>query len=543
MTANDSSSSDTNHLFELDLLASGRLPALPSAFLRGEHLDLLTPLRFLAPGDSPTGTAAGDRTAIAHALTAANQGYGHPRAKELGDLLADATTRVIATGQQPGLYGGPLLGLTKMIAALRHARRLQQQGIPAVAVFWVATEDHDWAEIAQTTFLGRQGVETFDLGPDPRPLASVGSRALGEELDAVGQQIEEFLGSPLNGQRFATIRNIYKSAGRFGEAFCRSFIELLGAEAPLFLDSMQPEVKQLQIPFLRRLVEAREELDTAYAEADEEVLARDFELQVNPQPGVSPLFLEHQGERRRIAWLSANTFGLRGLDGFEAPVDELLDIIEQTPTRVSPGVLARPAIQDALLGTSLQVMGPAELTYMTQARASYRILGIEAPQTSLRPQALILEPKQVSYLEELGVSVAELLDESIETLVAARLGEDVVGPIRQQIEALMTSLHGSIINLDATLEKPWRKTRDQMLRGLDMLKGKADAAVARKNDVWSKRLQQILLSVLPAGHLQERELSVAYFYARYERDVAAAMLEDLDLDPRQLNVIRLGAPS
>ena len=151
--ANDSSSSATGRLDAnlshsaatgIDLLASGRLSPIPTALLENRDRDLLSPLRFLPPGELPVGEPPppetfADRGALAAALGRTAQEYGHPRAAELAERLADPRTRVVITGQQPGLYGGPLLSLTKMAAAVRFAETLEEQGTPAVAIFWVAT--------------------------------------------------------------------------------------------------------------------------------------------------------------------------------------------------------------------------------------------------------------------------------------------------------------------------------------------------------------------------------------------------------------------
>ena len=111
------------------------------------------------------GTAPGRRE-LAEALRQANDQYGHPEARELAARLADPSTRVVITGQQPGLFGGPLYTLSKAVAAQLWAERLEAAGEPAIALFWMATEDHDFRESSRATFFTTEGVKTFDLGED-----------------------------------------------------------------------------------------------------------------------------------------------------------------------------------------------------------------------------------------------------------------------------------------------------------------------------------------------------------------------------------------
>ena len=275
-------------------------------------------------------------------------------------------------------------------------------------------------------------------------------------------------------------------------------VSILGQRAPLMLDSMLPEVKHLQRPILTRLVERRADLETAQAAADAEIERRGYPLQVKPQPGLSPLFMLHGQARRRIAWADGG-YTLRGTTDAPRPLDQLQQILAENPAVVSPGVLARPAVQDALLGTTLQIMGPAELSYMAQVAPVYPLLGIEPPWTTLRPQVLVLEERQAGYLEENSISLAEFLDMELDHLVSEKLGDDLIGPARQQIEAILSSLHEPLTAVDKGLEGPLRKTSQHIGRGLDQLKGKVAGAVARRHDVWRRRLEQVRTSCLPDG--------------------------------------------
>lgn len=524
----------------IDLVASGRLPSLATAYLEGRDRDLLAPLRFLAPGTLPEGAPPEvDRSRLAAALGTANAAYGHPAAAALAAKLAAPATRVVVTGQQPGLFGGPLLSLSKMAAAVRWAEALEAAGMPAVAVFWVATEDHDWAEVAQATVLGRDGAERLDLGEDPSPLTPVGMRTFGPALGDVLARAAACYPGDLAAEAWARIGRWYRPDARFGEAFCRYLIDLLGARAPLMLDSMNADVKRLERPHLRRLVEQRAALADADAAAAAAIEARGHTLQVRPQPGVSPLFLLHGQARRRIAWAGDDAYSLRGVEDSETPIARLLEALDDNPAAISPGVLARPAIQDALLGTTLQVMGPAETAYLAQVAPAYRALGIAAPWTTLRPQAFLLEHKQAAQLEELDVDLATVLATPSERLVAERLGENLVGPAQADVAARLAALETSIRTLDQTLLKPLAKTADQIERALDQLRAKVDAAVARRHQVWLKRLQRIHQTSLPGGAFAERTLAVVHLVARYGPAGVEALVDGLDLDPRIMRAIRL----
>jgi bacillithiol biosynthesis cysteine-adding enzyme BshC len=544
VTANASSSSVSSRPeLKVDLAAARLLAPLPSAWLAGRDLDLLEPLRFLPPGKLPqvSKPPAGSRRELAAALAVANRAYGNDNADRLAQRLADPATRVVVTGQQPGLLGGPLYCLAKMVAVSRWAAALEAAGEPAVAVYWVATEDHDWAEVSSTVVLGPEGARAFELGPDPEPLMPVGMRTLGPAIEDVLRGIAETVPGERYAEWLATVAGWYRPDARFGEAFCRLMAHLLGPHCPLLLDSMHPVLKVAQRPWLRRLVERRREVEEALTRRDAEVKARGYSLQVSPQRGLSPLFLLRHGERRRIEWRGEDGFGLRGREESCGTVGDLLGVVEENPSVVSPGVLARPAVQDAVLGTTLQVLGPGELSYMAQASATYAVLEVETPWVALRPQTLALEAKQIERLEELGLPLATLLGDrgGLERWLAERDGADLVGPVRQRLEEALAGLREPALAADPNLERPFEKTREQILRALDLFGEKAVSAAARKNEVVNRRVQQLREACLPLGKPQERIVSSAHFPGKYGADFVASCWEQMELDSAHLQVIAL----
>jgi bacillithiol biosynthesis cysteine-adding enzyme BshC len=562
VTANASSSSvgSLPDALRVDLVAAGLLPPLPRAFLGGSDLDLLAPLRFLAPGQLPSIAAtpaaragaagAGSRAELAAALLASNRSYGHLGADGACKRLADPATRVVVAGQQPGLFGGPLMTFAKLVAAARWAAALEAAGEPAVAVFWVATEDHDYAEVASATVLAADGPRSFDLGPDTQPLLPVGMRALSPAVTEVLRAIAEAVPGERYAEWLRTLARWYQPDARFGEAFCRVMAHMLGSRCPLLLDAMHPALKQAEKPWLARLIERRGQLAAALARQDAAVQARGYELRVNPQPGASPLFLLRHGQRRRVEWRGDEGFALRGTDGMDRTagadatagaggVGELLRILAENPAVVSPGVLARPAVADAVLGTTLQVLGPGELSYMPQAAAVYGVLEIEAPWVALRPQTLILDPGKAQHLEAAGLTLADLLGDRshLDRTLAERAGGDFVAPVRGRIAAALDELRAPALEADPNLERPLAKTREQVLRAIDLFAEKAMPSLARRDELQSRRVEALRHLCLPGGKPQERVICAAHFQGKYGDRLAASFWEQLELDPTRLAVI------
>ena len=544
MTANDSSSLGTGRaeISALDLLAADRFPPLVDAFLRGQGLDLLAPVRFLMPGEEPKGDCrktSPDRRQLASALAEANRGYGHPAAQRLGDRLADPATRVVITGQQPGLFGGPLYTLSKAVAVSLWAERLEAAGEPAVAAFWMATEDHDFLESSQASFFTSDGLRTFDLGEDQEPLVPVGLRQLGSGVNQVLAELRRVIPGDRYGEWLDRIGGWYRPESRFGEAFAQLMVAMLGERCPLLVDAQLGGLKAAQQPWLRQVVEQRAALGVAFSNRDREISEAGYPLQVRPQPGSSPLFLRLGRQRRRIEWRESNRFGLRGDPDFEREVDWLLEVIEDEPERVSPGVRARSVIQDAVFGTCLQVLGPGELSYMPQVAPLFELLDVPAPWVALRPQILVLDERQQARAAGTEIGFERLLDASLDADVLLARPEDTefLSGAEATLEQLLEQLKGSSLELDSQLEKPWGKTAEQMRRALQTFGSRVTTAAARRDEVAKGRLETLRKFCLPGGQLQERVIASSHFPGKYGDEFIANMFEQMDLDPTNLQVV------
>jgi bacillithiol biosynthesis cysteine-adding enzyme BshC len=525
---------------EVDCLAAGLWRGLARELLLDRHRDLLEPLRFLAPGElpPPAPAPAVDRVELARALAITNAAYGHPRAAELAQKLADPATRVVATGQQTGLLGGPLLAFAKAAAATRWAEALEARGEPAVAIFWMATEDHDWSEVAEAFVPGDDGPLRLALGADPEPLAPVGMRTLGAGVERVHAELAARYPRPWSQPTLARLARWWRPDARFGEAFARQLAGALGARTPLVVDAMLPELKRAEAPFMLRLVERRFELDAAFAARERELAGRGFAPQVAPAPGASPLFLLRGGARRRVEWRGGERFALRGAKS-EAPVAELLATLADNPAVVSPGALARPALQDAVFGTTLQVLGPGELAYLPQAAAVHELLGLAAPWTTLRPAALVVDARARERLAALDLGLVELLadPDAAERRLGARAGGGFVAPVRERILALVDELETPATALDPALARAHAKTRRTVGRALERLAGKAERAAARRDGVAAGRFAALVRSLRPGGRPQERTLCAAHFELRWGERFGAALVDGLELDPRRLSIV------
>jgi bacillithiol biosynthesis cysteine-adding enzyme BshC len=508
------------------------LSGLARELVAGRGSELLAPLVFAAPGAlPPLQSRPGERAKVAADLERANASYGHPRASELARRFADPDTLVVVAGQQAGLFGGPLYTLTKMAGTTLVAEALERAGRKAVATFWVATEDHDFAEVAHAGFMGASGPLEVTLGCDPSPLEPVGMRTLGPALTSAFDALRATYPGAVDGDAWQLLASSYRPDARFGEAFAKLMVALLGDRAPLLVDSMLPSLKQAQRPWLARAVERRHEISNQLGAQAARVTAAGHELQVEDDRIAAPIFMLRGRERRRVLWEGTDRFVLRGTGEEERPIADLFATIADNPAVVSPGVLLRPVVQDAVLGTALQLMGPGELAYLAQAAPLYTRLEVEAPHVALRPQMLVLDCKQRRHLADLGLTLEQLLleERSVFALLDRGGASERITSLRSSTLAELDAMKSEFTAVDGGLERPFEKTREQIARALDLFAAKATAASVRRDRTVRARTETLRAACLPAGAPQERWLSAAHFVLRYGRAFGEAVLAQLDV--------------
>ncbi len=529
-----------------DLSACGLLGELPRRFLDGCDLGLLEPLRFVLPGDEDTLIAppdqAPDRGPIAAALRRLNAGYGHAGATRLTEGLADPETLVVMTGQQCGLGAGPLFTLTKAAACALWAEELTRLGRPAVPLFWMASEDHDYAEVARACF-PPVGPETLTLGEDPAPLRPVGNRPLGPAAEDLLDRVLDAAPNADYRRRIEDCRQHLRPDRCFAESFARLMVRFLGDRCPLLVDSQLPALKSASAPVLGRLIERRNDVDRALGRAAAELKRRHIRLPVRSKSGEAPLFLLDGGERRRVVWDENGGYRLRG--GGSGTLEGLADTLNRDPEALSPGVLARPAVQDAVFGTALMILGPGELAYMTQARALYEALEVAAPAMTLRPQVLLLGARERRWLERIeaeGIDLANVLSrpDEVDRRLAARSDLGFIASARAKVDAALDDLGSGHGRIDPSLAGAWRKTGANLRRALDQFERRVVAAAARRETVLRGRIERLREHCLPNGHLQEREFTSLHCLARYGPELVHR-LASIDLDPRRLQPLAMDA--
>jgi bacillithiol biosynthesis cysteine-adding enzyme BshC len=436
----------------------------------------------------------------------------------------------MVTGQQVGLFGGPLFAIFKALTAIKLANDAQEMGFNCVPVFWLATIDHDLEEVNQVQLLGAEAsFRKFSVPVNAVADAPVGTIAFGSEIETALQGVSEILG---DSEAVSLLRETYRPDETFGSAFGRLLLRLFAEHGVIVLNAADPKVQKIALPVYRAAAEQAGQLNAALQERGRELEAGGYHQQVKVTATSSPLFTLRDGARVPVH-ITDDDFVVVGQ---KIPRSELIAQIESSPELFSANVLLRPVVQDYLLPTVAYVGGSAEVAYFAQAAVLYkRILGRGTP-IFPRFSATIVEPKQQSLLQKYGLSLLDIFQgsESVrEKLAKHTLPEELQAAFEQGASTLsksMARVQAALGRLDKTLVEAAENAGSKIEHQLEQLRARAARAELRHQEVLGRHAELLSNTLYPNKVLQEREISGVYFLAKYGAGLISDLLNAINVE-------------
>jgi len=421
----------------------------------------------------------------------------------------------VVTGQQVGLFGGPLLALLKAASALALAKQVEELGVECVPIFWLASEDHDLAEVNQALLLSSD----FDRVPFTAPThgiegAPVATLRFAEGTNDLVAKAAELLGESAAAD---SLRESYREGETFSNAYARLYARIFGDHGQVLLDPADAELHRIAGPLFVDAIRRAGELDDALLARNRELQAGNYHEQVKVTAESTPLFALVEG--RRVPIHRANGGFKVGRELLSA--EELQRQIEAAPESFSANVLLRPVLQDYWLPTLAYVGGPAEIAYFAQVAVVYeKLLGRITPVVS-RLHATLIEPRLEKLLNKYDVRLPELFHGEYELrdclaahALPAELKQNFVAA-REAVQEAMQRVNQSLQRLDPTLVEAAGRAANKMQYQVSRLEKRAAKAELRRTEILTRHAAQIENALYPHKTLQERQIAGVYFYAKY----------------------------
>jgi bacillithiol biosynthesis cysteine-adding enzyme BshC len=461
-------------------------------------------------------------------------------ARNLNRLAAKAVA--IVTGQQVGLFGGPAYTIYKALSVLRIVEQLRKSGIEAVPIFWMASEDHDLAEISHVFWPTANGEERLEWNGDKSfEGRSVGSIPLGDEIGPLLRRAANSLTGSDSGEVEKILADAYQPGATFGSAFARMMSALFAKRGLILLDPIDASLHKLSAPLLIRAANEQSELGAALLEQNKRLEKLGYHAQVKVTDRSTLLFATV--DRKRVALTRRNNGLSAGAQEFSA--EELTSAIAASPESFSPNALLRPVVQDTLLPTAAYIGGPAEIAYFAQNRVLYdRLLG-RTPAILPRASFTIVEPVVQRLLTRYSLSIQDIFAgrqffrgkmerQNLPRGLAARFSAE-----EKKLTKMLESLRKPIGKLDSTLVGALETAQHAMLCQFGKLRAKSGRAEGFRSGVLSRHEQSIRDALYPQNELQERLLNLLPFLARNGLDLLDAIEKKSGLDCGAHCIIRL----
>jgi len=448
------------------------------------------------------------------------------------------------TGQQVGLFGGPLFSIFKALTAVKLAEEATTAGVDCVPVFWLATEDHDLAEVNHVALLSEHGLpERLAVDSHAVDDAPVGAVKFGPEIEPVAERAAALLGD----SEVATwLREAYRPGESLGSAFALLFARLFADFGVILLNPVEKDFHDLAKPLFRAAIERVSELDEALLARGKALEAAGYHQQVKVTSATTLLFEVKDGARTVVRRKNngAND-GAFAVGEERSSSNELVERIEETPETFSPNALFRPVVQDYLLPTLVYTGGAAEVAYFAQAAVVYeKLLGRVTPILP-RFSATLLDAKAERILTRYQLGLPEVFQgpEKVREVIAARsLPPDLQVRFSEAYASVgqsMAALRESIGKLDSTLIDTAESTRSSMSHQIDRLRARVARAEQQRNDVITRHADALSHALFPNKVLQEREVAGVSFVARYGPELLANLYQHVRPDCHDHQVIEV----
>ncbi len=487
------------------------------------------------------------RKRVASVLERQNRSYGaSPKTlANLERLRSGAFT--VVTGQQVGLFGGPTFALFKAMTAVKLAEEATGAGIDAVPVFWLATYDHDLAEVNHVAIPGTDGtLQTLATSAHGVPGAPVGSIQFGDEITPLVEQAAALLGE-CDAATF--LRECYRPGETLGTAFARFYTRVFADWGVIVMDASDPELSAIAEPIYRAAIERSEELASSLLARGRELEAAGYHQQVKVTESSVLLFTSRNGTRTPIQrrGTGSTTEFVVGAEGEPQKLSsaELLAQIAARPGDFSPNVLLRPAVEDYLLPTLAYTGGAAETAYFGQAGAVYEALLGRVTPIVPRFTATLIEPKMQRLLEKHKIGLTDTFDgpEALQHEIAERsLPSDLKVAFERaktSFDDNFSSVKEKLEKLDRTLVDAAETARSKMQHQLEKLYAQAARAEAQKGELVARHSDHISQGLYPEKGLQERGIGGVYFLAKYGLELLGQLHGAMHTDCHDHQVIEL----
>lgn len=462
-------------------------------------------------------------------------------------LLKSKKTLAVVTGQQLGLFGGPLYTLYKIITAIKLSQYLSERydEYQFVPVFWLEGDDHDFNEVRYMNLISDNNellkFSYEDEIEEEENKGSIGRLKFNEKINLVHDELSAKIRKTDFSQAILDkLKSYYNNNETFKSSFSKLIFSLFDEYGLIIFDPQDKRVKERLKPvFKKEISDFR--IHTEKLVNVSALLEETYHAQVKVRP-VNLFYSNEEG--RYLIEPVENEFRLKRKRK-RFTYDELISLIDTEPVAFSPNVLLRPICQDFVLPTAFYIGGPSEVAYFAQVMPLYDFYQVEAPIVYPRSSATLVEKNISSILEKFGLTVLDIFidPDKLKNRVVGSLSDSTIESMFEstfnQIELSFDQLKEKLFELDKTLSDASTKYKQKIINYIDELKGKTIEAQKKKFEVSLRQIDKLAVNVFPNGNLQEREINFIQFANKYGDNFLKLVFDELAINKFEHQLIKL----
>ncbi|MBK7993080.1 MAG: bacillithiol biosynthesis cysteine-adding enzyme BshC [Blastocatellia bacterium] len=478
------------------------------------------------------------REQVANALLEQNLrfGSGEKTLKNI-ELLRESETVAVITGQQAGLFSGPLFTIYKALTAIKLATELSKEGQKAIPIFWIASEDHDYKEVSHFKVINRDGQLTTisHQAQGELDLTPVGNLRISEEvIENINSLLSSLPQSEFIDELIKDLKDSYSANLGFAEGFARLLAKIFANYGVVLLDAQDKNLKPIASPIFETVLHKSKEIAQSLVNRSQILEKSGYHAQVHTSLDMVPLFLLENNHRLALRQQDEQ-FSLKHSSQTYTS-NQLLDKLHNDPTLFSPSVLLRPIVQDYLLPTVAYIGGPAEVAYFAQISAIYPLFPVEFPVIIPRAGFTIIPNRENNLLKKWELNFTDLfagLEHTKHQVIEHLLDKNTISTFDETellINQQLDKLSDNLLKVDPTLAEALKGGREKIFYQLHHLKTRFINTNAKREETLVRQIEKLFTLLYPNKNLQERELNIYYFLARYGYDFTNTIYKNLDLD-------------
>jgi len=472
-------------------------------------------------------------------------GCGAQTVGNIKKLIQDKACAVV-TGQQIGLFSGPLYTIFKALTAIKLAGFLNQNSVGCfVPIFWLASDDHDFAEINHITLLDKENrVEDIQYkGHSSNLKIPVSKIVLSAEISNCIQQLNDLThDSEFKPEILSQLATAYQPGRSFVEAFAQWMTRLFKSYGLIFIDAAHPDLKDLGKDVFYTEIAQNSPSTQCVLETSHKLTQKNYSTQIQLHEGILNLFLA-EDERYTIQF-GDDGYSIKGRpQTFKK--DELLQLLEKQPHKFSPNVLMRPLYQDTLLPTVAYVGGLSEVAYFAQMKEVYQRYNLPMPIIYPRKSLMLIEQKVGKALKTYSLKVQDIwrnVDAKINEIVKGKIPKSIDKAFQTTASHLdkdLTDIKQETLAFEPTLEKSVDLTIRKIHHQISLLEKKILKASKKQNTIMTQRIRLAKCSLYPNQRLQERVFNITPFLIKYGFTLMERLYQAVDIKHHDHQLFKL----